>query len=196
VDNTTLSVMAGATLTVEPGVVVKFYNDAGLYVLGKIIAKGTAAEPVVFTSFYDDQYCGDTNGDGTNSVAIPGHWPGVSLFNAGASGSVFENIIFRYAGKSYHGFGSGVSLNLENVSVEISGSVFEYGGGIGLRLNNVSAIISNNVFRYNNLNRGALGMDVIGSPGAVITGKQVYRQYNGHVPYEFRRSCGFQCFRK
>jgi hypothetical protein len=43
---------ATTTLTIEPGVVIKFINDASLTVnSGKILAQGTAGDQIIFTSF-------------------------------------------------------------------------------------------------------------------------------------------------
>ncbi|MFB0534904.1 MAG: invasin domain 3-containing protein [Anaerolineae bacterium] len=46
----TLTVSEGVTLTIEPGVVVKFDDDKSLIVHGKLYAVGTPAKPILFTS--------------------------------------------------------------------------------------------------------------------------------------------------
>ena len=62
----------GAVLTIEPGVIVKFtYGGADQLaqvniVDGAIVANGTEANPIIFTSYSDD-VGGDTNGDGNLS---------------------------------------------------------------------------------------------------------------------------------
>ena len=38
------------TLTIEPGVVVKVYPTIGLYIQGSLNARGTAEQPIIFTS--------------------------------------------------------------------------------------------------------------------------------------------------
>ena len=40
---------AGVTLTIEPGVEVRFNNHNGLLVYGTLVVRGTASAPVVFT---------------------------------------------------------------------------------------------------------------------------------------------------
>ena len=84
---------AGATtptLTIEPGVELRFddYLQIGFFNRGvsnqpgKLIAVGTTAKPIVFTS--------------SKPTRAPGDWPGVYLFNA--AGSRLENVRIDYAG--------------------------------------------------------------------------------------------------
>jgi hypothetical protein len=75
-----ITVRAGATLTVGERAIVKFADDAGLTVAGVLDARGTAAEPVLFTSLHDDAAGGDTDGTST----APGRdWPGLRATNGG-----------------------------------------------------------------------------------------------------------------
>lgn len=53
----TITVLDSATLSIEPGVEVKFKNtNNSIYIFGKILALGTEALPIVFTSNSDDTY--------------------------------------------------------------------------------------------------------------------------------------------
>jgi hypothetical protein len=61
-----------------------------------LLLNGTAAEPVVFTSYYDDTVAGDTNGDGNATTPRSGDWGRVLFRNAG-TGSL-DNAVMRYGG--------------------------------------------------------------------------------------------------
>ena len=139
-----------ATLTIEPGAVIKFYNDAGINFIGnsKIIARGTASEPIVFTSFNDDAYGGDL--DATSTTPSAGSWFGVNIDTTN-NDSVFDNTIFRYGGKYYNGQSqSRANLGVNNNSLTITNSIFEHSLVYGLKLANSNSVVSNNIFRNNN----------------------------------------------
>ncbi|MFA4890489.1 MAG: hypothetical protein WC587_02560, partial [Candidatus Paceibacterota bacterium] len=150
VNNSNQYFQDNATLTIEPGAVIKFYNSAGLYFTGnsKIIAKGTAEEPIVFTSFEDDAYGGDL--DNASTTPYAGGWLSVNIDTTN-NDSVFDNTVFRYGGKYYSmGDYSRANLGIKNSSVSVSNSVFEYSLAYGLKLTNSNSSVSNNIFRNNN----------------------------------------------
>ena len=65
-----LTVPAGATLTIDAGVLLKFQDRVQMMVNGTLIANGTAAAPIVFTS--------------ATGVA-PGTWAGIGVQSGGAA---------------------------------------------------------------------------------------------------------------
>ena len=77
-----LVVGTGATLTIPAGQIWKA-SDRTLAVNGSLVAAGTAAAPVVFTSIKDDSIGGDTNGDGSASSPQPGDWNGIQINSGG-----------------------------------------------------------------------------------------------------------------
>ncbi len=122
VDN---SIATSATLTIEPGTIVKFEAGAMLTAgtNGTIIADGgSASTPIIFTSIKDDTYGGDTNGDG-NATAARGDW---NYIRVTASGSVFNHCRFSYAGA----IATGGALAITNDSTAtVTNCVFAHNQG-------------------------------------------------------------------
>ncbi|PHR93446.1 MAG: hypothetical protein COA78_32950 [Blastopirellula sp.] len=85
-----VTVAAGVTLTINPGTVVKALTTAtDLKVNGTLLADGTAAAPIIFTSLKDDSAGGDTNNDGTVTTPAKGNW-GHILFSVNSTGSIMD----------------------------------------------------------------------------------------------------------
>lgn len=97
-----ISIGAGATLTIQPGVVVKFNPGAQLAVNGALQAVGTLANNIYFTSIKDDNNpAGDTNGDGNTTTPATGDWNSIVFADATVDGtSALTYCDIRYAGSS------------------------------------------------------------------------------------------------
>lgn len=80
----TIRVPAGKTLTIEPGTEVRFETGIPLEVSGKIVAKGTVAAPIIFTS--------------GSLYPARGDWDGIHLTKADPA-SIFEHCQFRFGAK-------------------------------------------------------------------------------------------------
>lgn len=84
----------GATLTIEEGVKILAATDSYLWIdYGKLVVKGTAKEPVTFTS--------------ENKSPAPGDWVGLGFREKTNAGTIIEHAIIEYAGsKNQSGVGA------------------------------------------------------------------------------------------
>jgi len=147
------------TLTIEPGCIIKFHPADGPYMMlggsGTIIAQGTAADPIVFTSYKDDAHGGDNNGDGTATSPAPKDWGEINT--NGCNGSIFEYCEFYYGGDVL--YNATLTLYGDNYTVNNctfahnDGSYTSSAGDVGV-LNasdaEANTTITNNVF-YDNV---------------------------------------------
>jgi hypothetical protein len=108
-----VSVASGVTLTIDPGVIVKFNGSTRwLNVNGTLHAVGTPLNRITFTSIQDDSVGGDDGNDGPTQGA-PGQW-----FEIKISGS-HRTSVLAYTDIRYGGWGSG---NTAYGAVHTSGS--------------------------------------------------------------------------
>jgi len=114
------------TLTIQPGTIIKFHGDGPDVTLGSggtIIADGTAQEPIVFTSWKDDSYGGDTNGDeGATSPGVK-DWGRISTNDN--NGSIFNYCEFYYGGKGSYSS----TLEVYGNNIEVTNCVFAHNSG-------------------------------------------------------------------
>jgi len=114
---TDIDVNANATLTIEAGVTVKFNPDTNISIgystAGKLVAPGTAADPIVFTS--------------SNTSPGAGDWAGLQLWDNVMNGTNLAYVKFDYCGSNGDAcvLGSGVKpgrVTLDHVSIAHVGS--------------------------------------------------------------------------
>src|SRR5438876_8966215 len=164
VDPCSMNVASGATLTIAPGVVVQFQLPAfgcspgSLVIFGGLVAIGTAAQPILFTSIRD------------GAGAAPGDW-GSIFFVSGATTSTISHAMLRYGG----GSGSGMVSILSGNSVPslVSSSLTNTAtiSGAVQVANSSSPTISGNLISNNSIGVSVFG----GSPtitGNTISGNQ------------------------
>lgn len=118
-----VTVASGVTLTVEPGVIVKFAAGKSLIVNGNLDAQAGPSSVIYFTSDKDD-VGGDTNGDGTATSPARGDWAHIRV----AGSAVMDYVEVRYGGKGLY---SGLvyltgSLTLRNATLTESYSTGLY----------------------------------------------------------------------
>ena len=93
-------VKTGVTLTIEPGVTVKFNKDIALQIDGKLVARGNAGSRITFTS--------------SATAVNKGDWSYIQVTSSGVktsfdgSGNYLDGSIFEYCTIEYGG-GSGAS---------------------------------------------------------------------------------------
>ena len=100
---TGFTVAEGETLTIEPGVTLRFVTSSSLYVAGRLIAAGTPEQPITFTAV-----------DPT-----PGSWGGINLIGTHTSPAmaVISHATIEYGGSGPSG---------GNLRVESANAVVEY----------------------------------------------------------------------
>jgi len=113
-----VNVMPGVTLTIEPGVEVRFGGDFSLIAHGRIAAIGASDKKIRFT----------TN-DPTHNVT----WRTILL--NGSQSSSFTNCIIEYGTNG---------ITVENGSLEVQSSFIESNSGNGITINNGSVFAKNN----------------------------------------------------
>ena len=136
-----------AVLNIEPGAIIKskrIDSTEKFLAYGGINAVGTAEEPIIFTSFYDDlagtdgtceayQIC-DTNNDGSVTTPAKGNWYGLYFESQSATAPVsnLDYINIKYANNAveFRGFNetgqSEPTLNNIDISESLGDGVYIY----------------------------------------------------------------------
>ena len=119
--DSSFSILSGVTLTIEPGTIIKAKTTAmgGPSIEGTLLAQGTSALPIYFTSFWDDSAGGDTDGGGP-SVSTPGEWQGL-YFKEGSLGEL-DHVVVRYSGYGGYGYGDFVGIENDGGTLDIKNS--------------------------------------------------------------------------
>lgn len=164
-----LTVRSGVTLRVPAGTVIKFVqeNEPSLVVEGTFIAEGTEEKPVAITSFIDDKYGGDMNGDGIcgedegADCPFAGAWKQI-LFRETSVDSRLEHTIVRYGGRWFSNMTLRAMIAIDRANVIIKNSVFEYATRRAIQLVGSQSVIEDSVFRFNTADADATGIFVGG----------------------------------
>jgi hypothetical protein len=98
-------------LTIEAGVRIESFMGVGLTIgdflqPGGLVAQGTAASPIVFTS----------------TTATPGSWPGIVFDDATTAGSLLDHVVVEYGGAGGTGTFSDIAIVANNGGPTVSNS--------------------------------------------------------------------------
>lgn len=118
-----------SALTIHPGVIIKIAKGKSIVVedQGKLLANGTAAKRITFTSMADDRYCGDTNGNSDLTSPQKGDWGTINLLSGG---SVLKYCDFFYAGaQTFIGYASALQLSARSSQTTIDHCTFAHTRG-------------------------------------------------------------------
>jgi len=156
-------VQQGVTLTIEPGVTVKFGSNLVLSVNGTLIAQGNASKPIVFTadgalapSFWGYILFGDSSIDAT--------FDGNGNYT---SGSILQYVTVTYGG----GTTVDGTIRAENAAPFIDHATIQYNGDDGIKVANTGLFprLTNNIITNNQ----ETGISVQSTGALNITGNTV-----------------------
>lgn len=115
-----ISVENGAKLTIEPGVVVEFVQDAGLSISpgnSVLVAAGTGEEPITFTG----------------EQGITGYWRGISIYSNSVENEISHAEI-RYAGSTSAGsYFDAAALTIDRAKIQLSDVTIANSGQYGIQ---------------------------------------------------------------
>lgn len=136
----TNSINVYSPVVIDPGVVVKFYGNTAMAMRNSFSAIGTEEEKIVFTSYYDDSFGGDTNGDGDMIQPQPGYWRYLGFYSS--EEAILDNVIVHYGSAKSEVAGSiYIRAGANNVTVE--NSEIKYGGYAGIAIQDSTPTIEN-----------------------------------------------------
>ena len=139
-------VNVGVTLTIDAGVTVRFESGKALQVDGELIARGTEAEPIVFTS--------------SQASVAPGDWVNVSFIDSSIDatydgvGNYVSGSILQYCTVQYGGGGDTAVIAVLSSSPLIDRCNIQNNSGGGILVDGGSPRISNNTIRNNSATFG------------------------------------------
>ena len=90
-----ITISSEATLTIEPGVEVRFDGGKNLFIVGMLVARGTPEQPIVFTSSNETPAAGDW---GSISFSVDASPTNLDANGGYQSGSILQNCVVEYAG--------------------------------------------------------------------------------------------------
>lgn len=177
-DHTTLT--ATKTLTLPVGMVIKF--EAGKYIAvdGNLILQSTSTgNPIVFTSFKDDAYAGDTNGDGSLTRPARGDWEAVYLQGPG---TLFDFARVQYGARGVSVYNNtGITLTTPITSTYLTENT--YGVYLHAGKGDITSVIRNNTFFSNTHGLGTSTDGQVGDTSYPLVQGNAFDRHSGFPIY-------------
>ncbi len=129
----TVTVNNGRTLTIDPGVTLRFNSNILMDVQGTLVAEGTSSEHITFTA--------------NHATPSPGAWKNLK-FNSADSGCSLSYCDFTYGGDTYYGDGMVYIIN-SGSNVAISNTTASHSANYGVHCKNSSPTITDSTIRDN-----------------------------------------------
>ncbi|MFH0813074.1 MAG: hypothetical protein V2A69_09595 [Pseudomonadota bacterium] len=161
----TVQVLSGVTLTIEPGVTVKFNQGTLLRIGGELIAEGTETQMITFTS--------------NEPTPSPGDWGPIEFVEGAVGSTLDENgeyvsgSIIKFCHVEY-----GEGIRAKELYIGYSNFCNNH---IAMTIFNPSTIKHNRIF--NNYLGIGTGYNFFGSPGLIITENVVTNNTEGISVY-------------
>ncbi len=162
----------GVTLTVLPGTVLRLLPvRQGKVTISRgtrLEAKGSDLRPIIFTSWYDDEYGGVLPGQGEEKPSR-GDWQKI-IFERGADASLIDHAVIRYGGsrcrlplsifdldRTCHEFDDTV-ISIASDPVQISNNIIEEFVLDGIQIRDAKPLLQGNNLRSNKLGPSDIGI--------------------------------------
>lgn len=115
----TITIGAGATLTLTEGVVLKFGTDVKLIIPEEatLTSNGSPESPVIMTG----------------EISVRGAWAGIEFQGSRSAGNLLRGTVVQYAGGEFNG--SAIRFNTNVSRIRMENTLVRYNDNLGLNLN-------------------------------------------------------------
>jgi len=132
----------GMTLTLEPGVTVWFSDTRALQVQGALVARGTATQPITFTSWHAQGQPDDWAGIVFGDTAVDATFDGEGNYLGGSA--------LQYVTVEYARWGSfDYAVDAPDTAIYVDHCTIRYNRGGGLRVGDDGNNITHNTISHN-----------------------------------------------